>query len=294
MTKEDKNFCFCTLALGERYRSYAFLLAEDIEKHSPGTKFLILTDKPQKFSHYSHVLAFPHQQQSIGCYHDKRFVIAKALSLFHTCIFVDVDMRILDKVTPNLKFLPGITARSCASIVKHNKIYVSSVSDAHKPKRIRDLEIVNKLAQKLDVNLEDNNTQFVMEVLFAVTRQDGQEMEFLKHWETIAYYCELNGFTCAVGYAIGLAAAKAGLAVRWDAMEDIVYFKDWVERQKIKKGQANPEASLIYFQQHEAIEFPKRSIFKKVALRLDKTIGYYYRSLRLRLVTLSNFDFYYR
>ncbi|MDZ8105836.1 MAG: hypothetical protein RM338_09485 [Nostoc sp. DedQUE12a] len=294
MTQEDRDFCFCTLALGERYRSHAFLLAEDIEKHSPGTKFVILTDKPHKFSKYSHVLAFPHQQQSIGCYHDKRFVIAKALSLFHTCIFVDVDVRILDKVTPNIKFLPGITARSCASITKHNKIYVDSVNDFHKPKRIRDLEIINKLAQKLDLNLEDNNTQFVMEVLFAVTRQDGREIEFLKHWETIAYYCELNGFTCAVGYAIGLAAAKAGLAVRWDAMEDIVYFKDWVERQKIKKGQAKPEASLIYFQQHEAIEFPKRSFVKKVALRLDRTIGYYYRSLRLRLATLSNFDFYYR
>ncbi|WP_138501904.1 hypothetical protein [Nostoc sp. PA-18-2419] len=294
MTQEEKDFCFCALALGERYRSHAFLLAEDIEKHSPGTKFVILTDKPQEFSKYSHVLAFPHQQQSIGCYHDKRFVIAKALSLFHTGIFVDVDMRILDKVAPNLKFLPGITARSCASIVKHNQAYVGSVNDLHKPKRIRDLEIVNKLAQKLDLNLEDNNTQFVMEVLFAVTRQDGREIEFLKHWETIAYYCELNGFTCAIGYAIGLAAAKAGLAVRWDAMEDIVYFKDWVERQKIKKGQAKPEESLIYFQQHEAIEFPKRSIFKKVVSRLDKTIGYYYRSLRLRLATLSNFDFYYR
>ncbi|MFN6560413.1 MAG: hypothetical protein RMY28_011450 [Nostoc sp. ChiSLP01] len=294
MTQEDKDFCFCTLALGERYRSHAFLLAEDIEKYSPGTKLILLTDKPHQFTKYSHVLAFPHQQQSIGCYHDKRFVIAKALSLFHTCIFVDVDLRIVDKVTPNLKFLPGITARSCASIVKHNKIYVDSVNDLHKPKRIRDLEIVNKLAQKLDLNLEDNNTQFVMEVLFAVTRQDGREIEFLKHWETIAYYCELNGFTCAVGYAIGLAAAKAGLPVRWDTMEDIVYFKDWVERQKIKKGQVNPEASLIYFQQHEAIEYPKRSLIKKVALRLNRTIGYYYRSLRLRLATLSNFDFYYR
>ncbi|MEH2271117.1 MAG: hypothetical protein V7K68_22315 [Nostoc sp.] len=294
MSQEEREFCFCTLALGERYRSHALLLAQDIEKHSPGTKFVILTDKPQEFSDYSHVLSFPHQQQSIGCYHDKRFVIAQALSLFNTCIFVDVDMRILDKVAPNLKYLPGVTARSCTSMVRHNKIYISSVNDLQKPKRIRDVEIVNKIAQKLDLNLEDNNTQFVMEVLFAVTRQDGREIEFLKHWETIALYCELNGFTCAIGYAIGLAAAKAGLSVRWDAMEDIVYFKDWVEREKIKKGQANPEESLIYFQQHDAIEYPKRSIVKKVALRLDRTIGYYYRSLRLRLTTLSNFNFYYR
>ncbi|BDI14991.1 hypothetical protein ANSO36C_07930 [Nostoc cf. commune SO-36] len=294
MIQKEKEFCFCTLALGERYRSHALLLAEDIEKHSPETKLVILTDKPQEFSKYSHVLAFLHQQQSIGCYHDKRFVIAQALLLFNTCIFVDVDIRILDKITPNLEFLPGITARSCASFDKHNKLYISSVNDLHKPKRIRDLEIINKLAQKLDLNLEDNNIQFVMEMLFVVTRQDGREIEFLKHWDTIALYCELNSFYGAEGYAIGLAAAKAGLPVRWDAMDGIVYFKDWVERQKIKKGQANPDETLIYFQQHEAIEYRKNSIFQKLVRKLNKFIGYYYRSLYLRLATLSNFSFYYR
>jgi hypothetical protein len=294
MSQKEKEFCFCTLALGERYREHALLLAQDIEKHSPETKLLILTDKPQEFSNYSHVLAFLHQQQSIGCYHDKRFVIAQALLLFNTCIFLDVDIRILDKVAPNLKYLPGVTARSCASFAEHNQAYISSVNDLHKPKRIRDLEIINKLAQKLDLNLEDNNIQFVMEMLFVVTRQDGREIEFLKHWETIALYCELNGFYGAEGYAIGLAAAKAGLAVRWDAMDGIVYFKDWVERQKITKGQANPDETLIYFQQHEAIEYRQNSIFQKLVRKLNKFIGYYYRSLCLRLATLSNFSFYYR
>ncbi|MEH2063196.1 MAG: hypothetical protein V7K50_13190 [Nostoc sp.] len=294
MSQEEKEFCFCTLALGKRYRSHALLLAQDIEKHSPGTKLVILTDKPQEFSKFSHILAFSHQQQSIGCYHDKRFVIAQALLLFNTCIFVDVDIRILDKVASNLKYLPGVTARSCTSIVKHNQAYIGSVNDLHKPKRIRDLEIVNKLAQKLDLNLEDNSIQFVMEMLFVVTRQDEREIEFLKHWKTIALYCELNGFYGAEGYAIGLAAAKAGLPVRWDAMDGIVYFKDWVERQKIKKGQANPDETLIYFQQHEAIEYRKNSIFQKLVRKLDKFIGYYYRSLCLRLTALSNFNFYYR
>lgn len=294
MSQEEKEFCFCTLALGKRYRSHALVLAQDIEKHSPGTKLVILTDKPQEFSNFSHLLAFPHQQQSIGCYHDKRFVIAQALLLFNTCIFVDVDIRILDKVAPNLKYLPGVTVRSCTSIVKHNEAYIGSVNDLHKPKRIRDLEIVKKPAQKLDLNLEDNITQFVMEMLFVVRRHDGREIEFVKHWETIALYCELNGFYDAEGYAIGLAAAKAGLSVRWDAMDGIVYFKDWIERQKIKKGQANPDETLIYFQQHEAIEYRKNSIFQKLVRKLDKFIGYYYRSLCLRLAALSNFNFYYR
>ncbi|MCC5651819.1 hypothetical protein LC609_18715 [Nostoc sp. XA013] len=294
MKQEKPDACFCTLALGERYRSHALLLAQDIEKHSPEIYLIVLTDKPQEFKKYSNVLAFKHEQQSIGCYHDKRFVIAKAISLFNTCIFVDADIRILDKLQPEIKWLPGITAKSCTSIIQHNHAYINSVNDAYKANRARDLTILSKLAQKLNLDLEDTNIQFVMEMLFVVTRQDGREIEFIKHWENIALYCELNGFYNAEGYAIGLAAAKAGLPVRWDAMDGIVYFKDWVEHQKIKKGQANPDTTLIYFQQHEAIEYRQNSIFQKLARKLNKFIGYYYRSLCLRLATLSNFNFYYR
>lgn len=294
MNQEKSDICFCTLALGKRYRSHTFLLAQDIEKHSPGVYLIVLTDKPEEFKIYPNVLAFHHEQQSIGCYHDKRFVIAKAISLFNTCIFVDADIRILDKLQADIKWLPGITARSCTSIVKHNQEYINSANDDFKANRVRDLTILNKLAQKLDLDLEDTNIQFVMEMLFVVTRQDGREIEFIKHWETIALYCELNGFYSAEGYAIGLAAAKAGLPVRWDAMDGIVYFKDWVEQQKIKKGQANPDETLIYFQQHEAIEYHKNSLFEKLLHKLNKFIGYYYRYLRLRLAALSNFNFYHR
>jgi hypothetical protein len=294
MNQEVQNFCFCSLALGKRYRSHAFLLAQDIEQHSPGTFLIILTDKPKEFFKYPNVLAFQHQQQSLGCYHDKRFVIAKALSLFETCIFVDADIRILAKLPEKITWLPGLTARSCASFAKHNQAYIDSVNDLHKPKRIKDLEILNKIAQNLELDLEDTNLQFVMEMLFVVTRQDDREIEFIKYWEMIALYCELNGFYNAEGYVIGLAAAKAGLPVRWDAMKDIIYFKDWVEKQKIKRGQANPDATLIYFQQHEAIEYQKNSISQKLICKINKRIGYYYRALSLRLTTLKNYKFYYR
>lgn len=294
MQQEQKEVCFCSLALGERYRSHALLLAQDIEKNLPGIYLLILTDKPQEFSQYSHVLAFKHQQQSIGCYHDKRFVIAKALSLFNTCIFVDADIRILDKLPSEIKWLPGITAVSCTSIVKHNQAYINSVDHVYQPKRHKDIEILKKLAKKLNLDLEDNNIQFVMEMLFAITKQDGREIEFLKHWDNIALYCELNGFYGAEGYAIGMAAAKAGLQVQWDAMQGIVYFKDWVQKQKIKKGQASADDTVTYFQQHEAIEYRQSSFCQKLRRRLEKISGYYYRYFFLKLVTLKDFNFYYR
>ena len=166
------EFCFCTLALGENYCNLALELAKDLEEYSPNTYLLILTDKPQHFYKQTNALAFKHQQQSIGCYHDKRFAIAKALSLFNSCIFVDADMRILAAIPNDLHWLPGITAKIVwHNIVKHNKNQV-------------EIEILKKIAQKYNLNLED--ISFVHECLFAVTRDEGREIDFLETWERIA------------------------------------------------------------------------------------------------------------
>ncbi|MEO1377639.1 MAG: hypothetical protein AAFW70_25845 [Cyanobacteria bacterium J06635_10] len=89
MTSQESKFCFCTLALGTNYCNLALELAKDLKKHGPTISLIILTDQPHKFSQVENVLAFRHRQQSIGCYHDKRFAIAKALSLFNSCIFID-------------------------------------------------------------------------------------------------------------------------------------------------------------------------------------------------------------
>jgi hypothetical protein len=107
------NFCFCTLALGERYRRMAIELAKDIERYAPGVKFVVLTDKPRDFSGNSNVLAFKHGQRGIfACYNDKRFVIEKALSLFDSAIHIDADSKITADVPSDLKFSPGISGCS--------------------------------------------------------------------------------------------------------------------------------------------------------------------------------------
>lgn len=123
MIQSEKNFCFCTLALGKKYSALASLLAKDIEIYSPNTSFIILTDHPEEFSKYRQVLVFKHEQQGVKCYHDKRFAIAKALSLFNSCIFIDSDMRILASVPEDMQWLltPGISARACMDMPK--KIY---------------------------------------------------------------------------------------------------------------------------------------------------------------------------
>ena len=118
--ENQQNFCFCTLAIGERYRNLALLLAKDIEKYSPSRKLIILTDKPKHFQQQNNVLAYLHHPQSVKFYNDKRFVLQKSLELYDSCIFMDSDMRIVDFVPPQLNFRPGIVAYSTCSVKKHN------------------------------------------------------------------------------------------------------------------------------------------------------------------------------
>ena len=47
MSYEHKDFCFCTLALRDKYRLLAQQLASDLEKYAPGTKLLVLTDETE-------------------------------------------------------------------------------------------------------------------------------------------------------------------------------------------------------------------------------------------------------
>ena len=274
------GFCFCTLALGENYCNLALELAKDLEEYSPNTYLVILTDKPQHFHKQTNILAFKHQQQSIGCYHDKRFAIAKALSLFNSCIFVDADMRILAAIPNDLSWQPGVTAKIVwHNIVKHNKNQV-------------EIDILKKVARKYNLNLED--ISFVHECLFVVTRDEGREIDFLETWERIAAYCELNKFYRGEGHTIGLAAAKAGLQIRSDPMEEISFFKDKLELQKIKQGEAEVKKNYIYFEIQQKLEYPQISIFKRAINKIRKMIMHFYRSWRLKILSLKDINFYYR
>lgn len=78
LTTNPQNYLDKALAIGAKYRQLALDLAADLEKFS-SQPLLILTDKPQDFNQSSQLLVFKHSQQSVGCYHDKRYVIAKVL-----------------------------------------------------------------------------------------------------------------------------------------------------------------------------------------------------------------------
>jgi hypothetical protein len=290
MIQFQSKFCFCSLAIGQQYRALALLLAIDIEKYSPNTAFIILTDKPQDFNNQSNVITYKHRQQGIKCYHDKRFAIAKALLQFNSCVYIDADMRIISPMAP-IQWIdePGILARACDSMPKK---YIKITDKTANTKLKKEYIITRQAAKKLDLHHWENIT-FVHEYLFAVTKDNGKEAQFLEYWEKLAPFFELNGVLDGEGNAIGLAAAKAGLSVRWCGMEGISFFKDRTEMVRVKKGESNIEEMSKYFEQQKKLEHSD-SRLARIYRKFSKMFTGFFNLMRLRFYTLSNFDFYYR
>jgi sorbitol-specific phosphotransferase system component IIBC len=84
------------------------------------------------------------------------------------------------------------------------------------------------------------------------------------------------------------------LDVRSSEMDGISFFKDKTELIRIQKGQSKMEEMSKYFEQQKMHEYPKRSLLEKVGTKLGQSVTHLYNLARLRIVTLSKFNFYYR
>ncbi|AFY58055.1 hypothetical protein Riv7116_5688 [Rivularia sp. PCC 7116] len=293
MNLKQKEFCICTYVAGSIYRALAKNLVQDLAKYAPEIPFIIYTDKPQEFENYSNVLAFGHKRQGILHYHERRFAIQKALSMFKSCMYIDSDVRICAPI-PNREWLPGITARSCTGMIKHFQERINK-TDTPSVSALKKFELFKKMANKLNIDIEKEDVTWINEFLFVVTRDSGKEEEFLQNWEKIAIYAEVNGLHKHPAYAMGLAATKANLRVRHDVMEGVDFFDDRIEKIRISKGQTSSKDKLKYFETQKKIENPRNPIFKKIVKKVNKYVEYLYHFVRLRVTTiLSNYNFYYR
>jgi hypothetical protein len=296
MTEQKSDFCFCTFASGSIYRALAKNLVSDIKQYAPQTPTIVFTDKPSEFVDNSdrNLLVFEHKKQGVFAYHERRFAIAKSLSMFDTCMYLDADVRLCAPVPQNRQWLPGITARSCTNMIKHfqeriNKTGSSAAIAA------KEFEFFQQMARKLDINSEQQEITWINEFLFVITKDAGKEREFLNLWHKLALYAELKGLYKHPAYAIGLAAAKTGFSIRHDVMEGLDFFDDRIERIRISLGQSDPNAKKNYFEVQQKIENQPRSLLQKILRKINNWLDYFYHSIRLRIKTmLDDFEFYYR
>ena len=256
MIKTTQNFCFSTLAFNEKYRLMAKQISQELQKYAPEIVLIVGTDNPKDFNNLSNVIAFElHQKGILHCYHDKRFVVEKALSMYDVAIQIDADINIVDFPPQNLDYLPSIIGGTEENMINHVQKYT--------PERLIHIE---KVASKLGLDL--SKAQYIGESLMIFSRDNGKEKDFLHYWGEIGTYLELKGIHAGSGNAIGLAALKIGWTIERN--------QDWETIHKLA----------VHFDASQKI---KKSSWEQ----LQRRLAYHYRLNKTRLKALGNFSFYY-
>jgi len=233
MAEIGGKWCFCTLALGERYCQLARQLAGDIALHSPATPFLVLTDLPEALEGPRNIVAVPHRKRSVKGYNDKLCVIAKALQMYDTCVFLDADTRIVGQVNNSQDmFRPGIQA----AIVRTWE-YTRNEATSPNPKKWQsdNIRIMGLLREAFGLQESDPDIPYVVEYLFAVTRNEKLEA-FLKQWAVYAEFCEKNRLFIHEGFSIGLAALKTGFGLEESDFRWLRLFEPLIAGREVRKG----------------------------------------------------------
>ncbi len=272
-------YCFCTLAVGDRYRQHAALLAQDLLRHAPQVPLLLLSDRPEAFKAFPNVQGILHHLQSVKGYHDKRFVLMAALDRFESCLFVDADVRVLGPLPEHMGFMPGIVARYGCGIIKHNT--EGKVRPAFK--------LIQSVAQTLDLKLTE--VTWFHEFMFMVGRQKGKEKDFFRDWEAIAHYFQSQGIYDGEGSVMGLAAAYSGFDIHFQRRDFFPCFKDSIQRAKSSAKTdaiaATPRNATDEFaeefRRQVEIEYPQRSLHQKIIHRLTAQTAFTYRWLKFHL-----------
>lgn len=271
MSESKKDFCFCTLALGEKYRILVKRLAEELNHYSPGTSLIVYTDVPEDLSSCHNIIAFPHKSQGIlYCFHDRRLVIEKALSLFRVAIHIDADTTIINEV-PEIDWEPGITSGKdkFQNIIAHLDAKEKYLGE----KIPREREAFIKLASKLNISLD--NTYWIQESLYIIARDGGKEKEFIKQWGKIGRYLELQQIHRGDGNAIGLAAVSVGWTINTHGFQDLVKVRKHLDASK------------------DQMEKLPSSKLKTMGDQLQFKLKYHSRLNWARLQALKEWDFYY-
>ncbi len=75
-------------------------------------------------------------------------------------------------------------------------------------------------------------------------------------------------------------------------MENIEIFKDWLERDKMKKNIELSKKALECWQEHKEIEFESRSFLEKIAEKSMIKLRKIYLQIYFRFIILKNYSFY--
>lgn len=258
-------------------------LAQDLQEFAPDHIFVIYSDRPHTFKGNPNVLAVKHICRGVQSYHERRFAIWHALFISSSVMYLDADVRICAPLPTDLKFNPGLTARSCGNLQKHLKSQIDK--DPNCPKRQRKQYIVRSMAAHAEIDIDLPELKFINEFLFVVTKDNGKERDFLRYWGELAIFADTLGMHKHPTYAMAFAAEKGKLEIHHSNMVGLDFFDDRIERERIKKGKSSPEKKLKYFQQQNKIEQRDINIFRKSLRVIFNLIQLEFNKIRVKVLS---------
>lgn len=203
----EKCFCFCTLAVGSEYRRLAKNLAESMKKYASDVPLIVLTDGVNDFGGHDNVEAFQHNKVSIHLYHDKVFVLEKALSVYRSAIFIDADIEFKANA-PEVNFTENTLIAKKIPILEH------------KPNRSGFRSgVLKKLINR--TGLDPKKTFWVGAGIFGLTGCGEKVKSFLECWKKCSMFFALRNIHVGDGNSIGIAAAKSGLRLDQEQYDSI-------------------------------------------------------------------------
>jgi hypothetical protein len=283
-----RDFCFCTLALGLRYSALAKQLAGDLARYAPGAPFIVFSDCPSVFRDAPNVQVFPHRRRSVLGYNDKLCVIHRALQLHRTCIFLDADGRIFDKVELEDEiFEPGLRAYRLRSWTYNWHEALENIQNSWASGGIR---IMHLLRRELRLKQSEDDLIFVVEFLYSITRNEKIDA-FLQKWEELANFCESRRYFSCEGYAMGLAAMLTGFPLSQHNFKGLNFFETLIPlKEHAAQGRSLSEQEYndlkASIQRFKTIPLPM-DISSRIRRRIKKNFQLSYRYTKVKTLGLN-------
>jgi hypothetical protein len=193
------NFCFTTLALGERYRRAALELASDLATNAPGKQVVVLTDDPRVFERQRNVVAVQHHQKGLfNCWNDKRFAVTAAFQFGDPVIFYDADSRVSKPLPRDIQTFAPLSADWTPNLEEHTIRYQNK----------KERDIIFKVCESFGV--DPKASVCIADSFYVIRKDQGREITFLRIWGKVAEQFDLLGICPSDGWSMGIAAAVIG------------------------------------------------------------------------------------
>jgi hypothetical protein len=224
-----KNFAFCTLAYGEKYRKFSHSLISQLNEF--GYHIFVLTDNVNEYTKTDLLTPIKYEKDFFS-FHEKRTVVKECLKHYDTAIFLDADVYISEirdldifgSIDPGLHifgsfgdlsihFLNGDFGKFAPGCFR-NGHYGNLGLDFLKEKNLEYTQLYHN-------NTVEGYLTHFLEGRWILKKENGKENDFFEKWDLLASFTDnidielgfKNQIGAGEGSHMSIAARNSGISV---------------------------------------------------------------------------------